>query len=201
VASHDEYLVQQSKNVYADFSVQETLQAGIDLGLGSIFDLFSVPAWFTLLERCLSSEIDARDDLDLLRKVSAAFSLHASRMVTGHFHSKVALVLEMTIRLVTENLDLLRSTTGEPDMVSQATSLDSMGDTSWMFDASALDWAEGSIAHDSLFGTPSQSSAVQADDNITVMPRKRLRTNEDDMADIFAFQDGLMDMGRPACPT
>lgn len=84
--------------------------AGIDMGLGSIFGLISFAACFTLLENAVLCVYAPEAGFTLLRKVSLANSAHASRMVSGHFHCRVTLVLDMTTRLVAENLDFIRST-------------------------------------------------------------------------------------------
>ncbi|OJJ68008.1 hypothetical protein ASPBRDRAFT_58582 [Aspergillus brasiliensis CBS 101740] len=80
------------------------------ISLTSVFDAFSVPAFFILSQDLLMSR--SRDapagmisDLDLLRRVSACYTEYASRMQANTYHQKVAWVFSQLISLMRAVLD------------------------------------------------------------------------------------------------
>ncbi|GKZ96851.1 hypothetical protein AnigIFM59636_011369 [Aspergillus niger] len=71
----------------------------------SVYDAFSVPAFFIVLQNLLMSrsrETPAGmiSDLDLLRRVSACYTDHASQMPTNSYHSKIAWIFLQLMSLV-----------------------------------------------------------------------------------------------------
>ncbi|KAH8686618.1 hypothetical protein GQ44DRAFT_780951 [Phaeosphaeriaceae sp. PMI808] len=81
-----------------------TIETGT-VPFGSIFDSFSVPAFFILLEDlvCNTKEEETtqhKADLDLLRKVSACYSLRTGRMQSNNYHRKVSWVFEQLLNLM-----------------------------------------------------------------------------------------------------
>jgi hypothetical protein len=71
----------------------------------SIFDSFSVPAFFILLEDLLQSNetddvIQSSADLDLLRKISACYSLNTGRMQSNSYHRKVSWIFDQLLTMI-----------------------------------------------------------------------------------------------------
>jgi hypothetical protein len=82
---------------------------------GSMFDSFSVPAFFILLEDLVRAP-DEKDitqhnaDLELLRKVSACYSLRTGRLQSNNYHRRVSWVFEQLLNL----LELLKKAQQQP---------------------------------------------------------------------------------------
>ncbi|GKZ32935.1 hypothetical protein AbraIFM66950_002633 [Aspergillus brasiliensis] len=80
------------------------------ISFASVFDAFSVPAFFILSQDLLlSCSRDAPagmiSDLDLLRRVSACYTEYASRMQANGYHQKIAWVFSQLVSLMRVVLD------------------------------------------------------------------------------------------------
>lgn len=91
-----------------------TIETGT-VPFGSIFDSFSVPAFFILLEGLVRAHEDKdttqyEADFGLLRKVSICYSLRTGRMQSNNIHRKVSWVFEQLLNL----MELLMKAQNQP---------------------------------------------------------------------------------------
>ncbi|PYH89201.1 hypothetical protein BO71DRAFT_337220 [Aspergillus ellipticus CBS 707.79] len=99
---------------------QQDTEPSTIVPFGTVLDLFSVPAFFILLQDIfLPPSTETHNlivDLDLLRRVSACYNEHASRTQANNYHQKVAWVFAQLLSLIdlVPHTQLHQSSSGSP---------------------------------------------------------------------------------------